>query len=183
MSSTVVVLGVTLVAVGIGVWILLSRKQRRKHKPKNTPKLNNFYEKIIEATPETPRAPLPSLYTTNHYRGPMGVAVPIGAIKPPGVVSAGSISSVNLDAPLREVTTSWTKIGLLVQDHKLLNLWSRPIIPLQDIFQYQAEDKNGFIIPLRDTRYLEDGDVVNNIPGKPGVWRVDLFQTSKYVWM
>jgi hypothetical protein len=77
-------------------------------------------------------------------------------------------------------------VGLLISKDpkpKIMNLWARPIAPSQDIYQYQVEDKDGFIIPLEKTGYLEEDDIVNHIPGKPGVWKVDLFQTSKYVWV
>ena len=180
------------VAIGVGIWTLLGKKSKPKRKTRPAPKpQEKGPDKIYDSEPiksEYPRAPLPppGLYTTPHYRGPMGVPVPVNSIKDPGLVGPGFVSSVDLDAPLREVTTSWVKVGLLISDHpepKILNLWARPIAPAQDIYQYQVQDKDGFIIPLEKTGYLEEDDLVKHIPGKPGVWKVDLFQTSKYVWM
>jgi len=180
------------VAVGVGLWSLLAKKPKHKRKVALIPKpQEKGPDKIYDSEPtksEYPRAPLPppGLYTSSHYRGPMGVAVPVNSLKDPGLVGPGFVSSVDLDAPLREVTTSWVKVGLLISKDpkpKIMNLWARPIAPSQDIYQYQVEDKDGFIIPLEKTGYLEEDDIVNHIPGKPGVWKVDLFQTSKYVWV
>lgn len=110
----------------------------------------------------------------------MGVPVPVGALKPQ------FISSVNLDAPGMEVNTRWREVGLLISklnETHLLHLYERPIAPLQELYQYRVSDKDGFMIPLDHVKLLEEGDVVNDIPGKPGAWIVKLYQTSKYVWI
>ena len=54
----------------------------------------------------------------------------------------------------------------------LLNLYRRNIAPLQDLFKYTVQDKDGFIIPLKET-YLEDGDTVPEVIGKEvdGPWK------------
>ena len=193
------------VVIGIVLWSLTQKKPKESKRVEVTkPK---FYDKEPQGT--FPRAPLPppvpprpippppeptpspfgtsSLYTSDHYRGPMGVAVPIGTIKPNIFEpSPRFVSSVDLDAPGREVMSSWSKLGLLLSNDpepKILNLYGRPIAPMQDLYQYRVEDKDGFVIPLEQNRFLEQGDQVSHIPGKPGVWKVKLYQTSKYVWM
>jgi hypothetical protein len=102
---------------------------------------------------------------------------------------SGFVTSVGVPVGT-EVATRWSKVGLLVslnetdgKDPKIMNLFGRPIAPLQDLFQYRAEDKNGFTIPLTyQKRELSDGDVISEIPGKPGRWKVSL-DTNRYVWM
>ena len=97
-------------------------------------------------------------------------------------------SSVNSWAPIPEVPGPYEKVGMLIQegtngsDSKMLNLYAKAIAPLQDLFEYQAQDKDGFVLPLKE-KYLEDGDVVSNVPGKPGIWKVNLFNQNKYVYM
>jgi hypothetical protein len=192
-------------AVGIGLWILLTSKTKaapaiKNLKPSDSP-LNHIYDpKPKPSTVQDLKVPLapdllpplqrPSFYTTDHYDGPIGVAVPEGTIKPnyrPNTGYGGYVSSVDLWAPGREVMTSWQKIGLLIEVEntptpKIMNLYGRPIAPLQDLYQYQVQDKDDFVIPLNQ-KLLEDGDFVYDIPGKPGKWRTKLYQTSKYIWM
>lgn len=93
------------------------------------------------------------------------------------------ISSVSGFAPFPEVQTPWEKIGILTQNSEILNLYRRPIAPLQDLFEYTAQDKNGFIIRLRQTKRIENGDSISSIDGKPGVWTAHIYINDKYVWV
>jgi len=98
------------------------------------------------------------------------------------------ISSVNAFAPFPEVTTPWEKSGTLtttdLSDGTILNLYRRPIAPLQDLYRYSVQDKNGFIIPLLQTNFLEDGDIVPSVQGKEnkGSWVANIYVGDKYVW-
>jgi hypothetical protein len=114
--------------------------------------------------------------------------------------------SVDSFAPFKEVRTPWEKVGLLTSfehnkhdscdkndseckrrhfegDRELLNLYRRPIAPLNDLWEYNVQDKNGFIIPLRNRTYLEDGDIVEHVIGKGGPWKTQMFLNNKYIWM
>lgn len=154
--------------------------------------------------PSQTHPPPPTFYTQDHYDGPMGVPVPEGVLKDypafgrqPSVNPQMFASSVfgpgfHLGRPPtvtssyvlgygRPVTTEWTKLGLLVNGDQLLDLYGRPIAPLQDLFEYQVQDLNGFNISLNQTRLLEDGDKVVAIPGKPGTWVVHI--PKRYIWV
>ncbi len=99
----------------------------------------------------------------------------------------GYISSASSYSPFPEVSSRWEKIGMLQttdrMDDTILNLYRRPIAPLQDLFEYSVQDKDGFIIPLRETKYLEDGDIIKNIRGKEskGSWKVNNFVKNKWI--
>lgn len=112
---------------------------------------------------------------------------------PPGSPTTTSgtvpfISSVNSFAPFPEVQTAWEKTGMIQtkdpKDTSIMNLYRKPIAPLQDLFEYSVQDKNGFIIPLKGVNYLEDGDTVASIPGKEalGPWKVNVYVNNKWVW-
>lgn len=95
--------------------------------------------------------------------------------------------SVNAYAPFPEITTPWEKAGILTSvgiKQEILNLFRRPIAPLQDLWEYQVQDKNGFMIKLNE-KYLEDGDVVPHVIGKngEGPWKVHVFVQNKYIWV
>ena len=98
------------------------------------------------------------------------------------------ISSVSSFAPFPEVQTAWEKIGMLqtedAKDSTILNLFRRPIAPLQDLFEYSIQDKNGFIIPLKNMNFLKDGDTIATVPGKEalGSWKVNIYVKNKWVW-
>ncbi len=143
----------------------------------------------------------------------MGVQVPMGSLKaynerynpgqfkmpnphfqggaPPGVYSgnpypnAPFYGSVNAYAPFPEIKNPWEKAGILtsVSSDEILNLYRRPIAPLQDLWEYQVEDKNGFIIVLNN-KYINDGDIVNHVIGKHnGPWKAHIFVQNKYIWV
>jgi len=112
---------------------------------------------------------------------------------PPGSPTTTSgtvpfISSVNSFAPFPEVQTAWEKTGMIQtedpKDTTIMNLYRKPIAPLQDLFEYSVQDKNGFIIPLKGVNYLEDGDTVASVPGKEalGPWKVNVYVNNKWVW-
>ena len=98
------------------------------------------------------------------------------------------ISSVNAFAPFPEVQSSYEKRGILQtideNDTNILNVYAKPIAPLQDLYRYSVQDKDGFIVPLEET-YLEDGDIVRSVPGKEGLgkWKYRDFVKDKYVWV
>ncbi len=97
--------------------------------------------------------------------------------------------SVNSFAPFPEINTPWEKTGLLStvdsSNNAILNLYRKPIAPLQDLFQYSVQDKNGFIILLKGVTFLEDGDIVPKVIGKEslGPWKVNQFVEDKYIWV
>lgn len=121
--------------------------------------------------------------TPFYKRGPFGFGGPTATS---GTVPF--ISSVNSFAPFPEVQTAWEKTGMMQtedpKDTTIMNLYRRPIAPLQDLFEYSAQDKNGFIIPLKGVNYLEDGDTVATVPGKEilGPWKVNVYVNNKWVW-
>lgn len=94
------------------------------------------------------------------------------------------IGSVNSYAPFAEVQTPWEKSGILTKigEEQILNIYRRPIAPVNDIFEYMVQDKDGFMIPLKNT-FLENEDVVNYIPGKGGPWKVHIYVNNKYIWV
>jgi hypothetical protein len=99
------------------------------------------------------------------------------------------ISSVNAFAPKREVDTKWEKMGIIQtvdpNDNTIMNIYRRPIAPLQDLYEYAVQDKDGFIVPLVGIAYLENGDIIKSVPGREslGPWKVNIYVTNKYVWM
>lgn len=96
------------------------------------------------------------------------------------------VGSVSAFAPFPEVTTPWEKVGLLTnsQNH-ILSLYRRPIAPLQDLWNYTVQDKDGFIIPLKQDGLIKDGDMITDIVGKTGLgpWKVHIFVKDKWVWV
>nr|QBK86527.1 MAG: hypothetical protein LCMAC102_03220 [Marseillevirus LCMAC102] len=98
------------------------------------------------------------------------------------------ISSVNSYAPFPEVYTPWEKTGMVqtedAKDESIMNLYRRPIAPLQDLFEYSVQDKDGFVIPLQNINFLEDGDTIKSISGKEskGPWKVNIYVNNKWVW-
>lgn len=87
--------------------------------------------------------------------------------------------------PLVEVT--WEKVGLLIStndegDKTILDLYQRTVSHLMDAYEYAIEDKNGFIIPIKNGSngfyyYLEDGDIIDEVLGyeNSGKFKVNLF--------
>jgi hypothetical protein len=98
------------------------------------------------------------------------------------------IGSVNAYAPFPEVNTPWEKCGLLtsvdIEEGQILNLFRRPIAPLQDLWQYSVQDKDNFIIQLREHKLIENGDIIPPIVGKEkyGAWKATIFVQNKYIW-
>jgi hypothetical protein len=119
--------------------------------------------------------------TPFYKRGQFG-----GPVVTPGTVPF--ISSVNSYAPFPEVQTAWEKTGMIQtedpKDTTVMNLYRRPIAPLQDLFEYSVQDKNGFIIPLKGVNYLENGDTISSVQGKEalGPWKVNIYVNNKWVW-
>ena len=109
-----------------------------------------------------------------------------------GVGFVGSIATAatpDASFPFQPVDTQWELAGLLTPVNKeydaILNLYRRPIAPLQDLWEYSAQDKNGFVIPLKEIRYLDDGDHIPHILGKEriGPWKVHLTVKNQWIWM
>jgi hypothetical protein len=145
-------------------------------------------------------------YLPNPSYGPapgemIGVPVPLNSLKsPPGNLGIfkddgsssffSSMSKYLADtiAPIKPVDTTWTRTGILTTTHgkdAILNLYIRPIAPGQDVWEYQVEDKDGFVIPLDNRSFIEDGDIVKYIPGKRdmGPWKANIFSGNRYVWV
>lgn len=107
----------------------------------------------------------------------------------PGVSPSSFIGSVDAYAPFPEVNTPWEKAGILTstrhEKNAILNLYRRPISPMQELWEYQVQDKDGFMIKLDRVKYLEDGDLVHDVIGKHGLgpWRAHVFVRNKYVWV
>lgn len=91
------------------------------------------------------------------------------------------VGNVDSKFPLQEVRTSWEKIGILTKENEILNLFRRPIAPMQELWEYQVQDKDGFVIKLNEKKYIENGDVIPNIIGKSGPWKAHVFTENKYV--
>jgi hypothetical protein len=97
------------------------------------------------------------------------------------------ISSVDSFAPFPEVNSNWEKSGMIQtidqSDNEIMNIYRKAIAPLRDLFEYSVQDKNGFVVPLKET-YLEDGDIINSVPGREGLgkWRYNDYVRYKYVY-
>lgn len=106
----------------------------------------------------------------------------------PALPGFGFYGSANAFDPAPEVYTPWEKAGILTttdeHDDTILNIYRRPIAPLQDLFEYVVQDKDGFIIKLKE-HYIEDGDIVPRVPGKEnkGSWRARMYIENKYIWV
>lgn len=126
---------------------------------------------------------------------PMNVPVPIGTMRQfsprlnhqftrtaPGLHFIGSVDAY---APFKDVDTQYERIGILtsLDNKEILDLFRRPIAPLQDLWQYEARDKNDFFIQLRQTRYIENNDIIDHIDGKQGPFRAHVYLDNKYVWV
>ena len=115
--------------------------------------------------------------------------IPYGDIRVGGIDAATPfISSSNAYAPFQEVQSKWEKIGILTPSNGssgILNLYRRPIAPLQNLFEYSVQDKDGFILPLKNVNYLEDGDIVSNVPGygSVGTWKANIYVNNKWIWV
>lgn len=121
------------------------------------------------------------LYSGDFFR-PYGPNVPVANVP--------FFGSVNSYAPFPEVNTPWEKSGILTSistgrggdSPQILNLYRRAIAPLQDLWEYQVQDKNGFVIKLH-AKYLQDGDIVPHVAGKEGSWKVHDYVQNKYIWV
>jgi hypothetical protein len=116
--------------------------------------------------------------TSADFYRPYGPNVPIN--------TTPFFGNVDAYAPFPEVLTPWEKAGILTSRNGdiLLNLFRRPIAPSQDLWEYQVEDKDGFIIKL-ENKYIEDGTIVRDVLGKAdmGPWVAHIFVQNKYVWV
>lgn len=139
------------------------------------------------------RAPGASIAATNGIDR-WGVS-PLGTVPPIGGTIGGTplpnpYGGAFLPNPIGNPVSpgGWEKVGIVQTKSGngiIMNLYQRPIAPAQDLYEYQVEDRDGFIIPLREKRFLSDGDTINSIRGKEneGAWRVDIFENEKYIWI
>lgn len=149
----------------------------------------------VPGYPGVPYQNRPNMATVNPITGAADFYRPYGPNSPADATPF--FGSVNAYSPFPEITSPWEKAGILtsirpkVQGERsgsnILNLYRRPIAPLQDLWEYQVQDKDGFVIKLDTPRggYLEDGDIVHHIIGKEelGPWRANIFVQNKYVWV
>lgn len=183
---------ILIAVIGIGVIILVLSQQKpekRKRPVKNPEKVDDVYAgtKLKEE---------PLVVTSPKYQEPISIPE-----TPPTKPSMRWVTSVPIEDPRPEVLTRWNKIGILTlgdseplpggppgTDHhrkeEIMNLYSKSIAPLQGAFEYQAEDKNGFLIPVRVPKWgtFEDGDVIKHIEGKGGPWKVVLYSKYKFAF-
>ena len=102
--------------------------------------------------------------------------------------------NVDAYAPFQEINSPWEKAGLLVsakggcqgdscrgKDSELLNLFRRAIAPVQDVWEYMVQDRDGFIIKLENRRFIENGDIVDHVIGKGGPYKAHMFVQNKYI--
>lgn len=86
------------------------------------------------------------------------------------------------------VDTPWDKVGIATSidenDNTTLTVYKRAIDPYREFYQYIVEDKNGIVIPLKQT-YLEDNENIGKIVGKEskGDFKVHLFGKDTYVYV
>lgn len=171
-----------LVVVGAGVGIIVADVVGRIEKSKKKTNPPKVFPQPSVTPPPPPRQPL-NMYGKDAHRGyenfgpgprpgfPIGVPIPSNALK---------LTSFDIPAPPGGIS----KLGILTRGAPgkdgILDLFIRPIFPGQDLYEYYVRDKNDFVIKLKETRWLENGDVINHIPGKEGAWKVNVF--TNYVW-
>ena len=133
-----------------------------------------------------PQPQYPPYYPTQQYPYPQPYNPYPSSPFP--VAPSAWFSSVNPGAPFVPIDPAWQRAGILTRvdqpNHsELLNLYRRPIAPLQEVWEYAAQDKNLFWLSLAAQRYLNDGDIVENVIGKGGPWRVHLMAGNKWSWV
>lgn len=123
-----------------------------------------------------------------------GLPVPAGALKVTDNNLGGffkpygtAYTSHNAFTPFPEAGGNWEKVGIATKDgatgeDALLNVYRRAIAPLQDLFEYQVEDHNKFVIKLEGITLLEDGDSIPNIPTKGSNWTFEDYLKNKWVY-
>lgn len=95
-------------------------------------------------------------------------------------------SSSSAYSPLPKFNPPQEKIGILVPTDPtlpgILNLYRQPIAPAQDLYRYTVQTKDGFLIQLDYTGYLDSGDTVGMIPGLPNIpkWTVKNYANTAY---
>jgi hypothetical protein len=76
----------------------------------------------------------------------------------------------------------WQNVGVLTNDVEILNLYTRPTTYNEDIWQYRVQDKDGFMIEIGEIPLLKNGMMVDTIPGKPGIFKVNLYKKDIYYY-
>lgn len=120
---------------------------------------------------------------TPYYNNPLDIA-----LQYTGTSSIPFIGSASSFAPFPEVQTPWEKTGMIQtvnpDNDTIMNLYRRPIAPLQDLWEYTVQDKDGFVVPLK-ARYLENGDIIKSVPGREnlGSWKVNIYNNNKWIWV
>lgn len=126
---------------------------------------------------------------------------PYGPNSPNSFGNLPFYGNVDAYAPFQEIVSPWEKAGILVSmrkgssseckgeeckrhgENELLNLFRRGIAPVQDVWEYMVQDKDGFVIKLENRRYINDGDVVDHVIGKGGPYRAHMFVQNKYIYV
>lgn len=174
------VLSVILLAIVVAIVVVAVNRSKRP--PKVAPPLLVTPAVPIVPTGVAPRGAFKETsekyWAFNRSPSPDG-----GFFKPYGV---GTISSQPSFSPFPEAGGEWEKVGILTQDGAtgegtIMNVFRKPIAPLQDLFQYTVQDRDDFIIRLNSTGLLEDGDKVTDIPSKAGTWTFTDYVKSKWV--
>jgi len=78
----------------------------------------------------------------------------------------------------------WQKVGVLTSEDKTMNLLARPSTYNEDVWQYRAEDRDGFIIDLGEMQALKNGQIIPPIPGKAsaGSWVVSIYPRDTFYY-
>lgn len=158
--------------------------------------MNSNYDELFPRIDDLKRLekPLPSSdyfrpYGPNQYQDISVSDTPFYRRGGNGLPPSGFFGSANAYYPFPEVNTPWEKIGILTtvnpSEDTILNLYRRPIAPLQDLFEYTTQDKNGFVIPLERRSLIENDDIIERVRGyeNKGPWRANVFVNNKYIWV
>ena len=63
------------------------------------------------------------------------------------------------------ISGRWVQSGIAYSDTDIVNVYQYAWDPVREIYEYRVTDKDNFIIPLKHTHLLEDGDTFQ-IPSK-----------------
>lgn len=101
--------------------------------------------------------------------------------------ASSTVRNVTTSSQFKEYNPSWERIGNVFtvdeNDDSIMTLYARPIAPERDLWEYRAEDKDGMILNIPNTSYLESGDTIPRIPGKEakGAWKTDFANANRWI--
>lgn len=115
--------------------------------------------------------------------------IPVGFL-----LSSGRQNNVplSIEQPQRHemqgIMNEWERIGVVINQssgitfdsENIMTLFRRPIAPMQELWQYRVQDKNGFVLRVPNVEYIKTGDVIT-VDGKPGQWKVDMYNVDKWI--